>query len=84
MLYIPDLSFIDDKSLINSDYKVTANGKECTVRACRVSAMPFNRAWPNHQRDKKQTEIAKHLGISQVQVSRIEKQILNKMRDKML
>ena len=35
-------------------------------------------------KEKKQTEIAKHLGISQVQVSRIEKQILNKMREKMM
>ncbi len=31
-------------------------------------------------KDKKQTEIAKYLGISQVQVSRLEKQILNKLR----
>ena len=30
--------------------------------------------------DKTQTEIAKTIGISQVQVSRIEKQVLEKMR----
>ena len=33
--------------------------------------------------DKTQTEIAKELGISQVQVSRLEKKILMKMREKM-
>ena len=33
--------------------------------------------------DKTQTEIAKILGISQVQVSRIEKKILNYMRETM-
>lgn len=33
--------------------------------------------------DKTQTEIAKKLGISQVQVSRIEKKILNRMRESM-
>lgn len=33
-------------------------------------------------KDKKQAEIAKMLGISQVQVSRLEKQILNKIREK--
>ena len=63
MLYIPDLSFIEDAYLVNNDYIVTANGKDCTVRACRVSAMPFNRAWPGHQRDKNQTEIAGFINI---------------------
>jgi RNA polymerase sporulation-specific sigma factor len=33
--------------------------------------------------DKTQTEIAKEIGISQVQVSRIEKKILKQMRDKL-
>lgn len=35
-------------------------------------------------KDKKQSEIAKHLGISQVQVSRLEKQILIKMKEKIV
>lgn len=33
--------------------------------------------------DKTQTEIAKHFGISQVQVSRLEKKILRQMRERM-
>lgn len=34
-------------------------------------------------RDKTQSQVAKQLGISQVQVSRIEKKILSRMRDKL-
>ena len=34
--------------------------------------------------EKTQTQVAKILGITQVQVSRIEKRILNKMRDKLI
>ena len=34
--------------------------------------------------EKTQTQVAKILGITQVQVSRIEKKILNKMRDKLI
>lgn len=63
MLYIPDLSFIEDDTLINQNYTVSVNGKDCTVRACRVSAMPFNRAWPGYQRNKNQTEIAGFINI---------------------
>lgn len=35
-------------------------------------------------KDKKQTEVAKRLGISQVQVSRLEKQILTKLRQEII
>ena len=33
--------------------------------------------------DKTQSEIAKELGVSQVQVSRIENKVLNEMKDKL-
>ena len=36
-----------------------------------------------YYQDKTQTEVAKHLGISQVQVSRMEKKILLRMRKNM-
>ncbi len=39
-------------------YKVKINGVACPVHRARVSAMPFNRPWPGHQRPKNQTEIA--------------------------
>lgn len=63
MLYIPDLSFLHDRQLINCDYIVMVNGKECSVCSCDVSAMPFNRFWPGYQRDKKQTEKAAFINL---------------------
>lgn len=47
-----------EKELINDDYLVHINGQSCDVRKCRVSAMPFNRWWPGHQRPSNQTELA--------------------------
>lgn len=61
MLYIPDLSFLQDRKLIHNDYTVMVNGINCSVCACDVSAMPFNRPWPGYQRDKNQTEKAAFL-----------------------
>lgn len=48
----------------NDDYIVTLNGKECPVRGCRVSAIPFNRPWPGKQRDISQTETAGFITFS--------------------
>lgn len=42
----------------NTDYDVWINNRECEVRECRVSAMPFNRPWPGRQRDIFQSESA--------------------------
>ena len=36
-----------------------------------------------YYKDQTQTEVAERLGISQVQVSRLEKKILNQMKDRM-
>lgn len=58
MLYIPDWSFLEENMLHNGKYTVHVNGKACTVCACRVSAMPFNRVWPGHQRPAEQSEQA--------------------------
>ena len=38
--------------------RVFVNGVQAAVQCCRVSAMPFNRFWPGHQRTLDQTELA--------------------------
>lgn len=46
------------------DYKVKVNGKEAELNTARVSAVPFNRRWPGHQRGKEQTELINFLSLS--------------------
>ena len=38
-------------------YKVKINGNEVKTEKARVSAMPFNRRWPGHQRSMDQSEV---------------------------
>ena len=49
--------------LYNDDYTVEIDGKEYKTRECRVSAMPFNRPWPGHQRSFSQSESAAFISI---------------------
>ncbi len=49
---------------LSGDYTVTVNGQSCAVRACTVSAMPFNRPWPGKQRSVDQTEQAAYMSFS--------------------
>ncbi len=46
------------------DYKVKVNGITVKPDTARVSAHPFNRRWPGHQRDKSQTELVNFLSLS--------------------
>ncbi len=39
------------------DYTVKVNGKQIELHSARVSAVPFNRRWPGHQRQIEQTEL---------------------------
>ena len=39
------------------DYRVKINGREMELNSARVSAVPFNRRWPGHQRQIEQTEL---------------------------
>ncbi len=39
------------------DYRVKINGEEIPLQTARVSAVPFNRRWPGHQRQIEQTEL---------------------------
>ena len=43
------------------DYKVKINGKQVELDTARVSAVPFNRRWPGHQRALEQTELINFL-----------------------
>ncbi|MBQ7650945.1 MAG: hypothetical protein IJS15_08295, partial [Victivallales bacterium] len=49
--------------LASEDYEVQINGQSCPVHACCVSAMPFNRLWPGHQRPLEQTELASYISF---------------------
>ena len=46
------------------NYKVKINGQSAPLNTARVSAFPFNRRWPGHQRDKEQTELINFLSFS--------------------
>ena len=45
------------------DYRVKINGADATLDVARVSAIPFNRRWPGHQRPIDQTEIISFLSL---------------------
>ena len=46
------------------DYEVKVNGKIADLNTARVSACPFNRRWPGHQRGIEQTELISFLSLS--------------------
>lgn len=47
----------------NDEYCVKVNGKQAQLNFARVSAYPFNRRWPGHQRDINQSEITSFLSL---------------------
>ena len=49
---------------IYTDYTVKVNGIDANLSAVRVSAMPYNTAWPGYQRPIEQTELASTLSFS--------------------
>ena len=46
------------------DYSVKINGIPVLLDTARVSAVPFNRRWPGHQRSKDQSELINFLSLS--------------------
>lgn len=51
-----------------NDYKVKINGKEVELDAARVSARPFNRRWPGHQRQIEQSQLVNFLSLASDEV----------------
>ncbi len=47
---------VTNSEMENDEYAVEINGKEVQLNHARASAYPFNRRWPGHQRDIKQSE----------------------------
>ena len=45
------------------DYRVKINGKDAECNTARASAFPFNRRWPGHQRQIRQSEIIQFLSL---------------------
>lgn len=46
------------------DYRVKVCGVDVATNTARVSAVPFNRRWPGHQRDISQTEAVQFLSLA--------------------
>ena len=47
-----------------NDYKILVNGREIESNTARVSAVPFNRRWPGHQRQIEQTEAIQFVSLA--------------------
>lgn len=46
------------------DYTVYVNGERVALHTARVSAYPFNRRWPGHQRESAQSELVNFLSMA--------------------
>ena len=55
---------VQETENICEQYKVKVNGKSVQLDTARVSAMPLNRRWPGHQREKSQTELVNFLSLA--------------------
>ena len=70
-------SNIDEATLISNKITVRAMIANLTDKEKEIIMLRF-------YKDKTQTEVSKILGISQVQVSRIEKRILSRMKQQLI
>ena len=55
-----------------SDYLIYVNGTKVESNTARVSAVPFNRRWPGHQRGLEQTEKIQFLSLATDETLSIE------------
>lgn len=54
---------VTETELKYDGYRIKINGEEVTPNVARVSAVPFNRRWPGHQRDVSQSELINFLSL---------------------
>ncbi|MBE6615856.1 MAG: hypothetical protein E7631_11210 [Ruminococcaceae bacterium] len=55
---------VQDSGFRHSGYTVRIQGMPVTPDAARVSAVPYNRRWPGHQRTPDQTELIQFLSLA--------------------
>ncbi|MBR4959877.1 MAG: hypothetical protein IKY52_03165 [Clostridia bacterium] len=55
---------VQESSFHHSGYTVKVGGKTVPTDAARVSAVPYNRRWPGHQRTLDQTEMISFLSLA--------------------
>lgn len=55
---------VQKTDIVCENYEVKVNGQKAELNTARVSAVPFNRRWPGHQRTKDQTELVNFLSMS--------------------
>ena len=54
---------VTETAEVCNDYKVKVNSVKAQLNTARVSAVPFNRRWPGHQRGKEQSELINFLSL---------------------
>ena len=63
---------VTQTDIYTENYIVKVNGKQVSLNTARVSAMPFNRRWPGHQRSIDQTELVNFLSLETDEVLEFE------------
>ena len=63
---------VTETELKCDDYVVTVNGRPAPLNVARVSAVPFNRRWPGHQRQIEQSEVIQFLSLATDEPIRFE------------
>ena len=58
------LTNIPQEEMVSGLYEIKLNGTPAKANFARVSAMPFNCIWPNHQRVLEQTEEAAFINFA--------------------
>lgn len=68
----PHIYPVETTQTICNDYQVKVNGVSVSLNSARVSAVPFNRRWPGHQREIEQSELINFLSFAMDEEVEIE------------